>query len=203
MVAAWFVLVGGESAGSHGGDFEGRQFQHTSVPFIGQAYESLRGAGVPRERIITIVQLEDYLDHLQEGVLGKLCIPARFFEEQRDRTLSSCRRLIDEGGADYDGVHVNPTTVMQVLNGQTSIPATRYSGRAPPRESDEPIFFAIYSHGNNYMTVGEDQKHPLQNEWYIHFPYPSPDEESIAFVAYHPTSTNELMLEASNKEQHV
>ena len=86
---------------------------------------------MPRERIITIVQLRDYLDVVIRGERGELIdvtgIPPKWYTEQRERTEvrsssnrhhnriltteAKCRLLLDEGGANYDGAAVNPATV--------------------------------------------------------------------------------------------
>ena len=56
---AWFVLCGGEAQSLQGGPYASREFVHTSVPFVGEAYAALRSTGVPSERIITIAQVDD------------------------------------------------------------------------------------------------------------------------------------------------
>ena len=88
-MAATFVLVGGEAYEWQGiPQKEKREFQHTSVEFIGSAYQSLRQAGIPRDRIITVVQLRDYLDTLISGEGGALTdltgIPPKWYTEQRE-----------------------------------------------------------------------------------------------------------------------
>lgn len=120
--SAHFVLVGGEAAEWHGGEPHLRQFQHTSLGFVGEAYERLRAGGVPRRNIIVIAQLADYLGMLAVGEAGELSaatgIPSHYYAEQRARTECMCQRLLEEGGAHYDGKAVNPATVWSVLLGE-------------------------------------------------------------------------------------
>ena len=57
---------------------------------VGEAYASLRRAGVPAERIITIAQLDDYLQYLRAGAAEAIPdqqIPGRYFQEQLDLSL--------------------------------------------------------------------------------------------------------------------
>lgn len=103
---AHFVLVGGEAAEMQGGLAPTREFLHTSLSFVGEAYEQLRAAGVPRRNIIVIAQLADYLGMLEQGVRGGLTsqtyIPPRQYAEQKTNTEAKCARLLAEGGAHYD-----------------------------------------------------------------------------------------------------
>eukprot|EP00928_Gymnodinium_smaydae_P014067 TRINITY_DN15099_c1_g1_i2.p1 TRINITY_DN15099_c1_g1~~TRINITY_DN15099_c1_g1_i2.p1 ORF type:complete len:511 (-),score=65.21 TRINITY_DN15099_c1_g1_i2:137-1609(-) len=162
---ATFVLIGGEAYEWQGVAPELREFEHTSVSFVGSAYASLRAAGVPRSNIVTIVQLQDYLNTLLQGEQGRfdVGIPAKWYAEQRARIEGKCRRLLDEGGANYDGQDVNPSTVWSVLLGESS----HLSGPVVPRTG--AIVFAIYSHGDSHPAIeGCDTA-----ECFAHFPYPS------------------------------
>lgn len=149
--AAWWVLVGGEARQLQGGAPEEREFVHTSLSFVGKAYAQLRAAGVPRSRIITIVQLQDTLRVLHMGVTGAIQtgIPPAYYQEQKANTEAACRRMIDEGGADYDYDAVNPETVWNVLTGGEGARAGKV---IPAEDSDSPIFFAIYSHGDSHSA---------------------------------------------------
>ena len=91
--AAYWVLIGGEAPSQHGPGvaYHERNFEHTSVSFVGEAYSALRKAGVPRIQIITIVQLQDFLLNSADGTWAK-----SYYER-------CCAMLIREGGADYDG----------------------------------------------------------------------------------------------------
>mmetsp|Transcript_75328 Transcript_75328/g.156934 ORF Transcript_75328/g.156934 Transcript_75328/m.156934 type:complete len:505 (-) Transcript_75328:185-1699(-) len=178
---ATFVLVGGEAYEWQGVAHEERELLHTSVAFVGSAYEQLRSAGVPREDIITIVQLQDYFNVLQRGCRGELTaatgIPAKWYAEHVALTQARCQRLLDEGGADYDFEAVNPSTVWSVLLGQA--PNGTGCQRVVPADSNGAIVFGIYSHGD---------KHPAANtgeaaEWFAHFPYEATQQEMYDFVA--------------------
>mmetsp|Transcript_37000 Transcript_37000/g.110802 ORF Transcript_37000/g.110802 Transcript_37000/m.110802 type:complete len:123 (-) Transcript_37000:1150-1518(-) len=105
---SFFVLIGGEARESQGSNHDEREFLHASVPFVGQAYQSLRDAGIPRDRIITICQLDDYRSTLVKGLEGCLTerrtgtIDIRFYRKQLKETDTQCRLLLEEGGATYD-----------------------------------------------------------------------------------------------------
>jgi len=137
---SYFVLIGGESCDTQGADLHNREYLHTSLHFVAQAYDQLRAAGVPRAQIITIVQLEDYLRSplLEEGSYA------------RTSTLQSCRRLLAEGGADYDFEKVNSGTVYAVLLGLQS---KEFPKVVPHDSSTKSLFFAIYTHGNCHPAV--------------------------------------------------
>ena len=143
--------IGGEARQLQGGAPEEREFVHTSLSFVGKAYAQLRAAGVPRSRIITIVQLQDTLRVLHMGVTGEIQtgIPPAYYQEQKANTEAACRRMIDEGGADYDYDAVNPETVWNVLTGGEGARAGKV---IPAEDSDSPIFFAIYSHGDSHSA---------------------------------------------------
>jgi hypothetical protein len=117
-----FVLVGGDGKDQQGCKHENRNFQHTSVPFIGSAYADLRRAGVDRDRIIVIAQVKDYLDDTLGLWLSQTASSdisqKQFIEGEIMRTKHACSVLLSEGGADYDGFDVNPGTVLNVLLGK-------------------------------------------------------------------------------------
>jgi len=176
-----FVLVGGEAYELQGKALGEREFQHTSVPFIGSAYEALRAAGVERRNIITIVQLADYLQMLTRGETGEFTnvtgIPPKWYTEQREKTEIKCRRLIDEGGANYDASDVNPATVWSVLLGE----AIQEGDLRPVVRGDDhgAVVFGMYSHGDCHPAVGGGGA----AEWFAHFPYPSRRRDMYEFVA--------------------
>lgn len=153
------------------------------MPFIGEAYAALRSAGIPRSRIITIVQLQDYLDQLRRGAQRPSKeantdwidngIPVTYYESQLQRVENSCRMLIDEGGADYDFEYVNPGTVWEVLLGEVNTHAKtsqcKYSKdcenrKVIPVDSKEPVFFGIYSHGDTHTATAPPQQPRAESE---------------------------------------
>lgn len=189
-MASWFLLIGGESLEEQGSDLTKRQFLHTSLNFIGQAYENLRSAGVPRENIIVIAQLMDYLRSPHVTVDS---YPYQSVQQ-------SCDRLIREGGVDYDFENVNPGTVWCVMKGARSI---HYPKVIPPDSGS--IFFGIYSHGDYHPSHPQPPSptphnlpahtraplppsiNPYNHEWFAHMPYPIafPDlaGEMLSFVS--------------------
>jgi hypothetical protein len=176
MSSAWFVLVGGESMEHQGPDVSKRGFLHTSLTHIGIAYDKLRSIGISRENIIVIVQLNDFLNspHVEEGNYA------------HSSAISSCNRLIEEGGADYDHDMVNPGTVWSVLSSSRS---EMYPRVVPINASS--IFFAIYSHGdahpsNDQLPINSPFHH-MTHEWFAHMPYPTKSEgladEMLSFIS--------------------
>jgi len=166
-----------------GGPLENREFQHTSLPFIGSAYERLRSAGVTREQIITVVQLDDYLQMLRLGEAGEINkgILPHYYAEQRARTESNCRLLLEEGGADYDHGAVNSGTIWSILLGEQASGITKV---VP--EDCTSLFLGIYSHGDSH-SAKLDSKEPhghLTAEWFAHMPYPTTRSDMLDFVSH-------------------
>eukprot|EP01051_Picozoa_sp_SAG22_P009390 SAG22_NODE_781_length_7267_cov_28.189035_1_plen_399_part_10 len=185
-----FVLVGGDAAQSQGGHPRTREFEHTSVSFVGEAFERLRAAGIPRGRIIVIAQLADYLGGLADGAAGRLTgwtgIPAKYYREQHERVGAQCARLLREGGADYDRAHVNPGTVWSVLLGE---PAAAGGPVVPADSGAGGIVLGIYSHGDRHPAGGGGGSGSTgHHEWYAHMPYPTDRAELYDMVATAPGS---------------
>uniref|UniRef100_A0A7S4DN08 Uncharacterized protein n=1 Tax=Lotharella globosa TaxID=91324 RepID=A0A7S4DN08_9EUKA len=191
---AYYVLVGGEAHQTQGVAPEKRELMHTSLTYVASAYAKLRKAGVPRNRIITIVQLKDYIRCHKEGAY-----PRTMYEKE-------CALLLEEGGADYDFEDVNPLTVWNVVLGIK----TKKTPKVVPKEKGlvKSLTLAIYSHGDSHPTKKIEKKkdptpdvktsnvnggppnkphlEPLKHEWYFHMPYHSDKEASantLAFVA--------------------
>ncbi|GAB5355969.1 hypothetical protein AAMO2058_000250800 [Amorphochlora amoebiformis] len=183
----YYILVGGECHEIQGVmPRSKRELMHTSLTYVASAYDKLREAGVAREQIITIVQLEDYLLGLKDGGYPK------------SMYLKECARLIKEGGPDYDFDMVNPETIWNVLLGLKS----KDYPKVVPKDKGtvKSLTVAIYSHGDSHPAVRvktetkKDTKqdtteknakeligpakrkpylHPLKHEWFVHMPYPS------------------------------
>jgi hypothetical protein len=157
---AWYVLVGGEAYECQGKP-TGRDLMHTSLSYIAQAYAHLRGAGVPRSRIITIVQLDDYLCGLR----------MRDTEYPKSMYLKECKLLLSEGGVDYDHHAVNPHTIWAVLLGMSGVGTPK----VVPKEATS-VMFAVYSHGDSHPAhAGAKEKpgtalDPTKHEWFCHLP---------------------------------
>jgi hypothetical protein len=200
---AIYVLVAGEARELQGNCHADRDFQHTSLPFVGSAFEALRASGVERDKIIVVAQLEDYLhDTLALWTLTSSATEKVFIEGQIGRTTAACSRLIEEGGADYDREEVNPFTVLNVLTGGDlggfgsgsggSRGRDRCAGgcesksaepkRVIPDSHCGPVVLAIYSHGDSHLATSVSATtetlhlpHTASNaEWFCHMPYPSP-----------------------------
>ena len=109
---AYYILVGGEANSTQGPELHKRELVHTSLSFIAEAYNQLRESGIPRERIITMVQLQDYFrtPWLRDDQYPKVMY------------LKKCARLLEEGGADYDGPLVNPGVRNSLNNQQNTSP---------------------------------------------------------------------------------
>ena len=132
---------------------------------MGSAYEQLRSAGIPREQIIVIASLDEYRQYV-----------GQVSSYQLKETDVACRRLLDEGGADYDHEAVNPNTVRRVLLGIGP-------GKVVPAAASS-IFFGIYTHGDKHPTVdGVESDDPFLNEWFAHMPHPSDSAEIYDYVA--------------------
>ena len=170
-----------------------RELVHTSLSFIAEAYDRLRESGVPRSRIITIVQLKDFLrsPHLSKGTY-----PYSMYEKK-------CGRMLREGGADYDYAACNPATLWAVLLGQQSDEFPK----VVPRGNCSMLFLAVYSHGDSHQSTNSDEERRRdqapgadcseavgvletldwrQHEWFFHFPYPAGGpvgEEMRSFIA--------------------
>jgi hypothetical protein len=155
-----------------------RHYLHTSLSHIGLAYQCLRECNIPRERIITIVQLHDFL-RSPHVVDGSYC---------KNSVLRDCDMLLKEGGADYDYDYVNPGTIWNVMHG---IQSKEYCKVIPEEASS--IFFALYSHGDCHPTstrtsAKEDLLlNPLRYEWFAHMPYATKSKslsnKMLSFVA--------------------
>mmetsp|Transcript_31947 Transcript_31947/g.51794 ORF Transcript_31947/g.51794 Transcript_31947/m.51794 type:complete len:425 (-) Transcript_31947:140-1414(-) len=209
--AAYYVLVGGEAHETQGVIPEKRELMHTSLTYVAAAYAQLRGAGVPRSRIITIVQVRDYLEGLKDGQYPKV-----MYEKE-------CALLLKEGGSDYDFDAVCPSTVWRVVLGLKN---ENYPKVVPKgKDKVKSLTLAIYSHGDSHPAVKiikhqhqhqhQEKKEadnaaaaaatengssnlmgppdlkphldPLKHEWFVHMPYPNKDRrinnEILSFVA--------------------
>ena len=153
------------------------------------AYELLRKAGIPRRRIITICQLQDYRKTLIMGEQGHLVeynykleqvVPPRFYKKQREDIEQQCRLMLEEGGADYDFEMVNSATVWSVLTGDEN---SHMYHKVVPRSKCSALLFAVYSHGNSHSALNDDSMNTdahdhLMAEWCAHFPYPPSPEQT-------------------------
>ena len=195
----WYVLVGGEATETQGPNVQTRELIHTSLSFVCEAYDQLRSSGVPRSRIITIVQLDDYLGSAHLDAVRDVDYPKCMY-------LKKCERMIREGGADYDYDKVNPATLWSVLQGNESSDYPKVVPKS--KDSCSAIFLGVYSHGDSHPSTGSTEERkkdrhtdsargmdvvsvaadldPTQHEWYFHLPYPTPVElrsETMSFVA--------------------
>lgn len=181
----WVVLVGGETASLRFPDTRGQRpgswfGGHSSLQSIGWAYQMLVPI-IGRERIIVIAQLQETLDWLEEATKSpedcrRMCGDDKFLPMLRSKlseTRKDCACLLADGGADYDGVHVNPATVIRVITGQ----ALHSVQRVVPQGAHAcgSLMLLMYSHGTAHPrrpppAVDDDG----DEEHYMQMPYPVP-----------------------------
>lgn len=182
---AWLMLVGGEHGGRMRPDYEGTRpgpylAGHCSLQWVGQVYSRL----LPffgKDRVVVIAQLQETLQWLAEAsrnaetaekLAGRSSL-LPMLQQQLIETTESCRELLSNVGADYDGPDVNPATVLRVLRGDI--------GDAPmpvvPKRGVKSLLLILISHGHAH-PAGPDTKH---HEWYMHLPYPVPDSEASLY----------------------
>ena len=208
---AYCVLVAGEHWKTVSGEHN-MGTNHCSMEHVGSAFDALRAIGVRRERIIVIAQIEERREWLRKAVASGTprCISAAVAGEvalgpeaalEASRTIYRrklatleryCGRLIEEGGADYDGTLVNPETVVHVLTAALGDGPPLLGGPIVPRDC-AGIALMIYSHGSFHETAAHDsdywrhlmattpcdvcgQPHPLPRP-------PAPAEEGAAAAA--------------------
>lgn len=180
---AWLVLVGGEYGGMMRPDAKGQRpgpyfAGHCSLNWIGIAYERL----LPyfgRDRIIVIAQLKESLDWLEaaavdEASAERLAGKASLLSMLRSKlaeTQEACAKLIEDGGAHYDGAAVNAATVLRVIRGDSAA-----GGRVVPPTGVRSMMLVMVSHGHCH-PAGPGSRH---HEWYMHMPYPvSPEDQGL------------------------
>lgn len=177
---SWLVIVGGEHGGIMREDPRGTRpgpflAGHASLQWVGIAFERL----LPffgRERIIVVAQLQETLNWLREASSSEVAaerlagrtsllpmLRSRLVDFERD-----CARLLQEGGADYDGEAVNPATLVGILSGDAGV-----GGRVLPTCGVANVTLLLVSHGHAHPSFDGAQTH----EWYMHFPYPAPSEK--------------------------
>ena len=180
---AWLMLVGGEHGGRMRPDYQGTRpgpylAGHCSLQWVGQVYSRL----LPffgKERVIVIAQLQETLQWLTEAsrdaesaerLAGRASL-LPMLQQQLAETLESCRELLVNGGAHYDGQAVNPATVLRVLRGDASEAPSK---PVVPRRGVKSLLLILISHGHAHPAGPETQHH----EWYMHLPYPVPDSQA-------------------------
>jgi hypothetical protein len=150
---------------------------HCSLEHVGEAFDALRAAGVPRSRIIVVAQLAEARDWLRTAVATghPLCVSSSCGAgagagagagEEAGRARSSqlyarklaelerrCGGILAEGGADYDRTAVNPDTVYRVLTAGLGAGGGGSKERGPVVPAGVPLLFAIYSHGCSHETA--------------------------------------------------
>ena len=150
----WVILVGGEHHGVVAPN--GVLGAHSSIEYIGQAFASLRGLGIPRDRIHVIAQAKETLDWLEAA--GESGIPlfspslspsesSARWRSRHDHLAASLSLLMQEGGADVDGQDVHSGSVLSAL------------ATAAQRDDSAPIFVAIYSHGWSHEVCDPKDPH--------------------------------------------
>ena len=188
---AWLMLVGGEHGTRMRPDYRGTRpgpylAGHCSLQWVGQVYSRL----LPffgRDRVLVVAQLRETLDWLTEAskdaeaaerLAGRASL-LPMLRQQLLETTESCRELLENGGADYDGSDVNPATILRVLRGDAGDAGTK---PVIPSRGVKSILLILISHGHAH-PAGPTSKH---HEWYMHLPYPvSETEESLYEMVSH------------------
>ena len=166
----WKVTTGEHNMGTN----------HCSMEHVGAAFDSLRAAGVPRDRIIVIAQIEERREWLRRAIATgePRCTSAaadrqetgdeaaaeasrKIYQRKLAALEQTCGGIIREGGADYDSEAVNPETVFNVLTGALNNEPCQESGPIVPRDC-QGIALMIYSHGCSHETA------PIDSEYYRH-----------------------------------
>ena len=164
----WKVTTGEHNMGTN----------HCSMEHVGVAFDSLRAAGVPRDRIIVIAQIEERREWLRRAIASgeprctsaaadgldddeKAAIEAsrEIYTRKLVALEDCCGGIIREGGADYDADAVNPETVFNVLTAALNDAPSPATGPIVPRDC-QGIALMIYSHGCSHETA------PLDGEYY-------------------------------------
>ena len=164
----WKVTTGEHNMGTN----------HCSMEHVGAAFDSLRAAGIPRDRIIVIAQIEERREWLRRAIASgePRCTSAAADGREDDeeaaveasremyrRKLAAledcCGGIIREGGADYDAEAVNPETVFNVLTAALNDAPSPARGPIVPRDC-QGIALMIYSHGCSHETA------PIDGEYY-------------------------------------
>jgi len=143
---------------------------HCSLEHVGEAFDALRAAGVPRDRIIVIAQLAEAREWLREAIQsGEPLCASVGGDEGRARSRNTytrklaelerrCGGILAEGGADYDRSDVNPETVYRVLT--AGLDSSSDTGQpvgggltGPVVPAGAALLFAVYSHGCSHETA--------------------------------------------------
>mmetsp|Transcript_137954 Transcript_137954/g.440607 ORF Transcript_137954/g.440607 Transcript_137954/m.440607 type:complete len:601 (+) Transcript_137954:891-2693(+) len=176
---AWLVLVGGEHGGIMRADARATRpgpflAGHCSLEWVGFAYSRLKKF-FGRDRIIVIAQLAETLEWLREAsvdeasaarLAGRPSLLAML--RRRSQVMQdACKELLEDGGADYDGIDVNASTLLRVLKGDPS-----GKGRCVPQHAVGSTMLVLVSHGHAHPAGPSTTSH----EWYMHFPHPVPVE---------------------------
>eukprot|EP00927_Polykrikos_kofoidii_P055407 TRINITY_DN49667_c0_g1_i1.p1 TRINITY_DN49667_c0_g1~~TRINITY_DN49667_c0_g1_i1.p1 ORF type:complete len:681 (+),score=91.27 TRINITY_DN49667_c0_g1_i1:62-2044(+) len=217
---SWAVLVVGGTRAAHYGtptrpwmDLGGEvALFHT----LGHIYAQM-AAELGSERVIVIAGLKTMREWLRgmaskgyseptelkhqetsKRYYGNLDASRAKWQKRKGEMEIACASLIADGGADYDGVEVNPTTVLQVLSGTSSC-----GGRVLPARGVGSVFFWVTTHGSAHpISVGAeitsaggmvplpiaDEAQSMQsvsldtNEWFWIMPHQATDTRPYGFV---------------------
>lgn len=132
---------------------------------------------------------------------GDLEQSRRTWQSRLDELEKACRVLIENGGADYDGSAVNPTTILHVLSGDAKS-GIGSGGRVLPSEGVASLFFWVTTHGSAHPisigsreTAGKEEPVPIHdrevceesdsldaNEWFWVMPHQATDLNPYAYV---------------------
>ncbi len=163
---------------------------------------------IGRDRIIVIGTFKTHLKFLQDAALSGFPPFQNKFDTETSRVNwaekaiafeHEFRDIIDH--CDYDGEHVNPSTIIDVISGRQVHFPTPVAGRVIPySEGVRSVFFYIHTHGWSYAipqlrpttcdlcvamgnsclmlpdqhpkNVGHDHSSLRTREWYLGMPHP-------------------------------
>lgn len=178
----WAVLVCGGTPGDFYGHADKRPWpdmgqQVSFFEALGKVYDSLESE-LGADHIIVIAGLKQVRAWLEVCASRGYPPPSNPADEERCKAfykvttenveerkqmwaarlqtvLTSCSRIIQRGGADYDGTLVNPATVCDILRGH---PVPGGSGRQIPEHGVNNVFLWLTSHGGHHaVSIGEQE----------------------------------------------
>mmetsp|Transcript_102330 Transcript_102330/g.177909 ORF Transcript_102330/g.177909 Transcript_102330/m.177909 type:complete len:648 (+) Transcript_102330:1-1944(+) len=217
---SWAVLVCGGARGSYYGtpsrpwrDFGG---EIALLGTLGQVYAQMAQELGP-QNVIVIAGLQSVRDWLRgmaslgysEPFNSKDTEASKAYYGDSEKAKESWRRrlqlleeacavLLANGGADYDGLAVNPTTVLRVLAGDLEA-----AGRVVPRHGVTSLYFWVTTHGSAHPISidkkstpdGGEEPVPIDdravcetscsldaNEWFWIMPHSATDLRPYDFV---------------------
>eukprot|EP01060_Flectonema_neradi_P013428 TRINITY_DN2018_c0_g1_i1.p1 TRINITY_DN2018_c0_g1~~TRINITY_DN2018_c0_g1_i1.p1 ORF type:complete len:459 (+),score=29.78 TRINITY_DN2018_c0_g1_i1:88-1377(+) len=175
---SWALLVvGGTPGETYGYDKRPWPDPGQQVSFLqtlGTVYSSLVES-MGKDRVIVVAGLQYVLDWLDEAAkIGhppceehqiEQCIaytrvgdPAKLEEQKQlyksraEMVRTSCRELLENGGADYDGERVSPDIVLSILSGRRTSRQSE-TDRVIPQTGVDSVFVWLTTHGGHHSVA--------------------------------------------------